>query len=133
MMNMQQLEAKAIVDLCRDKGFLTKPLYVVHTTAVAGLDSVMPRLEEHLAYQVELERRGIMFAAGPVFSDDGSAWEGEGFVVIRAANLDEAHRIAAADPMHACGARRFIVRPWLVNEGSLTIRVNFSDRSTDVL
>jgi hypothetical protein len=29
--------------------------------------------------------------------------------------------------MHKAGARAFTVRPWLVNEGGLTIKVSFSD------
>ncbi|HRP23936.1 MAG TPA: YciI family protein [Rhodocyclaceae bacterium] len=128
-MGNQYLDAAQIVALCGEKGFLARQLYLVHTRPVAGLDAVMDCLEEHLAYQVALERRGVLFAAGPIFSDDGQRWSGEGCVAIRAGSLDEAREIAALDPMHARGARRFIVQPWLVNEGSVTIRVNFSDGS----
>jgi hypothetical protein len=28
--------------------------------------------------------------------------------------------------MHASGARDFRVRPWLINEGTITIKVNFA-------
>ena len=56
-------------------------------------------------------------------------WRGEGMTVIRAESLDAARAIAAEDPMHVSGARAFEVRPWLVNEGSLTIRLNHSKRS----
>lgn len=31
-----------------------------------------------------------------------------------------------ADPMHACGARRFTVRPWLLNEGTFSVRLFYS-------
>ena len=34
---------------------------------------------------------------------------------------------AENDPMHKSGARKFRVRPWLINEGSVTVRINFSD------
>lgn len=132
-MTLEQVSAQEIVQLCRGKGFLAKPLFIVHTSPVGGLEDVIPQLEGHLAYQVELERRGIMFAAGPVFSEDGEHWRGDGFVVIRAADLDQARAIAASDPMHACGARRFSVRPWLVNEGTVTIRFNFSDRAGELV
>jgi hypothetical protein len=45
-------------------------------------------------------------------------------VVVRAKSLAEAKEIAARDPMHKSGARKFTVRPRLVNEG--TILVNYS-------
>ena len=68
-----------------------------------------------------------MFAAGPLWADDEETWNGEGRVVIRAANLAEARKIAESDPMHARDTRSFTVRPWLVNEGGFTLRVTFSD------
>ena len=30
------------------------------------------------------------------------------------------------DPMHVCGARTFRVRPWLVNEGTITVKLGFA-------
>lgn len=47
-------------------------------------------------------------------------------VVIRAGSLAEAEAVAAADPMHASGARSYRVRPWLVNEGTLTVTLDFA-------
>jgi hypothetical protein len=47
--------------------------------------------------------------------------------VIRATSLADASRLAALDPMHQCGARSFTIRPWLINEGSLLLRISFSD------
>jgi uncharacterized protein len=47
-------------------------------------------------------------------------------VVIRANSLAEAQAIAAEDPMHKSGARTYRVRPWLVNEGTLTLRLDFA-------
>lgn len=87
----------------------------------------MKSLEEHLKFQVDLERRGIMFGAGPFWDDDETHWSGDGMVIVRAESLAAARAIAAEDPMHKSGARRFSVRPWLLNEGTLTFRVNLSD------
>src|SRR5215813_2295448 len=53
-------------------------------------------------------------------------------VVIRAGSLAEAREIAAKDPMHASGARKFTVRPWLVNEGTVTIKLNYAKGSFEV-
>ena len=53
-------------------------------------------------------------------------------VIIRAENLAAARAIAVEDPMHASGARAFEIRPWLVNEGSMTIKLSHSTRSFDI-
>ena len=86
----------------------------------------MKNVDRHLEFQEQLEREGIMFAAGPNWTDDEQNWEGEGMVVIRAASLVEAQAIAAKDPTHQSGARKFTVRPWLVNEGTILVRLNYS-------
>ncbi|WP_236841900.1 YciI family protein [Bosea sp. PAMC 26642] len=67
-----------------------------------------------------------MFAAGPHWTDDEQRWDGEGMVVVRAASLAEAQAVAAADPMHQSGARSYRVRPWLVNEGTITVQLDFA-------
>jgi uncharacterized protein YciI len=109
------------------KGMLQKQFYVVHTTPTNGLGPVMENLEAHLAHQCKIEADGIMVAAGPHWTEDETQWEGDGMFVIRARSLAHAKELAASDPMHSSGARKFIVRPWMVNEGGLTIRLTFSD------
>ena len=63
------------------KGMLQKQLYVVFTSPTKGLGPVMENIGPHLKYQVELEEKGIMFGAGPFWTDDEQAWEGEGMVI----------------------------------------------------
>ena len=108
------------------KGMLQMQLFVVFTTPTNGMGPVMENIEEHLQFQVNLEQRGIMFGAGPFWADDEHTWNGEGMVIIRADSLEHAKEIAATDPMHSSGARSFTVRPWLLNEGSITVAVAFS-------
>lgn len=115
------------------KGMLQKQLYVVFTKPVNGLGPVMANIKPHLDFQVDLERRGIMFGAGPFWTDDEQRWEGEGMVIIRAASLEEAKAIAASDPMHSSGARTFTVRPWLLNEGTVTVKITYSDGKRELL
>jgi uncharacterized protein YciI len=115
------------------RGMLQKQLYAVFTSPTDGMGPVMANIEAHLAYQVELEEKGIMFGAGPFWTDDEAYWEGEGMVIIRAASLDEARAIAEADPMHQSGARSFRVRPWLLNEGSVTVKIRYSDGSREIV
>jgi uncharacterized protein YciI len=104
----------------RELGLHAEQLFLIQSKPVNGFGPVEAALAEHLPYQKSLEDRGVMFAAGPVASPDGAEWNGEGVFVYRAANLDEAVRLAEADPMHSRGARRFEVRAWCLNEGTTT-------------
>ena len=115
------------------EGMLQKQLYVVFTTPTHGLGPVMENIEPHLKFQVSLEERGIMFGAGPFWSDDETEWLGEGMVIIRAGSLEEAKEIAASDPMHSSGARSFTDRPWLMNEGTVTVKIRYSDGSRELI
>lgn len=108
------------------RGMLQKQLFVVFTTPTNGMGPVMANIEDHLKFQVDLEQRGIMFGAGPFWEDDEHTWNGEGMVIIRADDLEDARSIAAADPMHSSGARSFTVRPWLLNEGRVTVAIEYS-------
>lgn len=108
------------------KEMLNKDLYVVFTKPINGLGLVMKNLEKHLEFQMSLEKKGIMFGAGPFWEDNEIDWNGEGMVIIRAKSLLEAKKIASNDPMHKSGARSFTVRPWLLNEGALNISLNYS-------
>ena len=129
---MSEPEIKAQDVLAASKGMLQKQLYVVFTKPVSGMGPVMAQLSVHLEYQMKLERDGIMFGAGPFWTDDEQKWEGEGMVVIRAKSIAEARAIAAADPMHSSGARSYTVRPWLLNEGTMTLQINYSSGKVNV-
>lgn len=105
---------------------LNKDLYVVFTKPTNGMIPVMENLEDHLKFQVSLEKQGIMFGAGPFWEDNEIDWNGEGMVIIRANSIDHAKEIASTDPMHKSGARSFTVRPWLLNEGNIEISLDYS-------
>lgn len=105
---------------------LNKDLYVVFTKPTNGMITVMENLEDHLKFQVSLEKQGIMFGAGPFQEDNEIDWNGEGMVIIRANSIDHAKEIASTDPMHKSGARSFTVRPWLLNEGNIEISLDYS-------
>lgn len=130
-MSEPQVKVKDVLEA--SKGMLQKQLYVVFTRPTQGLGPVLANLKEHLDFQCSLERRGIMFGAGPFWSDNEEEWHGEGMVIIRAGSLAEAKRIAAEDPMHKSGARSFTVRPWLLNEGTVTLKVTYSDGRREIV
>lgn len=86
------------------KSFLRKDMYVVVTKPVASREKIEPLIAEHLANQVRLERAGIMFAAGPLTSEEGARLGG--MFVIRADSFAAARAIADSDPLHKAGLRR---------------------------
>ena len=82
---------------------------------------------DHLAHQVEPSARGVMFAGRAALSE-GIA--GAGGRHVRAARRSfEAEAIAATDPLHAAGLRTDTMQKWRVNEGSITLKINYSDQS----
>lgn len=127
-----KVSAREIVTLSKKAGFLAKQLYVVFTTPTNGIEPVMRNVKEHLEFQVALEKQGIMFAAGPNWTGDEKSWEGDGMVVIRAKSVAEATEIMKRDPMHKSGARKFKIRPWFVNEGTVLVRLNYSQRTFEI-
>ena len=115
------------------KGMLQRQLYAIFTTPTDGLGPIFAGMEEHLAFQVALEAEGVLFAAGPLWTDDEKSWRGEGMVIVRAASVAEATAIAERDPMHRSGARSFRVRPWMINEGSMRVRLEFSNQTFELI
>jgi uncharacterized protein len=111
---------------------LRMQLYVV-TSIAKSLDAVKENLPEHRAYLRELENKDILFGAGPLWTDDGQYFEGDGMLIYRASSVEEAQQLAEADPMHKNGAREFKIRPWLLNDGSITIRVTLSEAQCNLL
>lgn len=107
-------------------------LYAIFTRPITGMDEVRACLDDHLAYQFSIEEQGIMVAAGPLLEQDDDTWNGEGMIIVRANSLDEARGIAEADPMHSRGIRAFDLRPWVMNEGSLSVKIRFSQQSAEI-
>lgn len=104
---------------------LHKKLYVIFsdpTEKGGGRHKIFP---QHIAHQLELERKGILFAAGP-FTDAKGKPTGSGMIVIRAKSMAAARRIANNDPYHKQGYRSFRIQPWVINEGGFNLKVAFS-------
>jgi uncharacterized protein YciI len=112
------------------KNFLGKEYYVIVTTPVAPREELDKLLGEHLAHQIKLEKQGIMFGAGPLAGEDGARVGG--MIIIRAKSFAEARAIADSDPYHRNGLRTYTLTRWTVNEGSYTVRVNYSDQTMTI-
>ncbi|MDI5961691.1 YciI family protein [Streptomyces sp. SL13] len=125
-MTARRMPWDELVQWSRDRNLLAKRLYLVISEPTDGIGPVLDNLEPHVAYQTQLENQGVMFGAGPMADDAEEEWPGDGLFIYRAGSRDEALKLAEADPMHIAGARRFVVRPWLMNEGTVSVRLFYS-------
>jgi uncharacterized protein YciI len=110
---------------------LRKKLYVILSKGGATAEQIGALLPQHLEYMIGLEKRGALFASGPLSAPSGAPL-GDGLTILRAADAEEAGRIASADPFVINKLRTFEVREWTVMEGSLGVKVNFSDQSLEI-
>jgi len=110
---------------------LRKKLYVLISTPLVPPQKLKPLLATHLDYMFDLEKRGVLFASGPLTEPDGAP-SGHGLTVLRVNDAAEARRIAQAEPFFAQGLRSFELKEWTVMEGMLGVRVNLSDQTVEV-
>jgi uncharacterized protein YciI len=110
---------------------LRKKLYVILSKGGATPEQIGALLPQHLEYMIGLEKDGRLFASGPLADAEGRI-RGDGLTILRAGSADEARRIASADPFVTNKLRTFEVREWTVMEGSLGVKVNFSDQSLEI-
>ena len=126
--SMQQATAQ-------ERNPLRMELYVIETTRIPALaEEERKHFPAHIAHQDDLERRGIMFGAGSLRAENAGTPGGppvQGLIIIRADSFEHAKEIADSDPMHANGVRTYTLRRWSLNEGTVNIRVNFSDQSVE--
>lgn len=116
----------------KERGSLALELYIAISTPEVTPEQLKAVLPEHLAYQAKLEASGELAFAGPLSDLTGDQMDGSGMIVYRADSLDQARALADADPMHASGSRKYSIRRWLVNEGSLSINVKLSAQSVQL-
>ena len=113
------------------QGMLRKKLYVVFSKGGATPEEIGSVLPDHLEYMIGLEKKGVLFASGPLGADPGKP-AGDGLTILRATSVEEARAIASADPFVVRNLRTFEVREWTVMEGSLGLKVNFSDQTVEI-
>jgi uncharacterized protein YciI len=118
-----------VADLMRK--MLRKKLYVVLSKPVVPPEKLQPFLMAHLEYMIALEKRGLVFASGPLSDGEGPP-SGQGLTILRAKSAAEARALAEGDPFFVNGLRSFELKEWTVMEGSFGLRVNLSDQSIEV-
>src|SRR3984893_6279108 len=113
------------------KKMLRKKLYVVLSKPLVAPEKLKPLLPAHLEYMIGLEKRGLIFASGPL-ADSAGPPTGHGLTVLRASSAQEARAIAEGDPFFVNKLRTFELKEWTIMEGTLGVRVNLSDQSVEV-
>ena len=110
----------------KERGSLALELFVVESTPAKAPEDVQANLPAHLEYQRSQEVAGTLTFAGPLSDLTGELMQGTGMIVYRAESMEAAKAIADGDPMHASGARTYVLRKWLINEGSFSLNVGLS-------
>src|ERR1700674_4873552 len=110
---------------------LRKKLYVVLSKPLVEAEKLKPLLPAHLEYMIGLEKRGVIFASGPLADSVGPP-SGHGLTIPRASSAQEARVIAEGDPFFVNKLRTFELKEWTIMEGTLGVRVNLSDQSIEV-
>jgi len=105
---------------------LKKELFVISNESIVAPALLVNNLEAHLRYLITLEKKGILFASGPLFEADGQM-TGAGLTIVRAASFEEAEKLANDDPFVVSEQRRPTVRRWIVNEGRISVSIDLSD------
>ena len=111
---------------------LRKKLYVILSKGGATAEQIGAVLPQHLEYMIGLEKTGRAVRLRPARRTAAGAPAGDGLTILRAASVEEARRIASADPFVVNKLRTFEVREWTVMEGSIGVKVNFSDQSLEI-
>lgn len=111
-------------------GLLHKELYIAITEPLSG-PGLSEKLREHILGQIELERRHVLFGAGPL-QNEGDERPTKGMFIIRATSFAEARGILDEDVFHKAGLRHYQLYRWSLNEGSITVTVNYSDQTASI-
>ena len=111
--------------MARERGSLAHEVFVAMSSPVPGKDFA-PHLPDHLAYIARQEAAGVLMMAGPMSDEAGAEMSGSGLQIWRASDMDAARALVEADPMHVAGVKTFVLRRWLINEGSLSLTVGLS-------
>ena len=124
MSNAEQQATAPKAKLQREQCYLIM-MRPVENPKVAPIPQAEMRLEHH-DYLVDMERRGILFAAGPLRDDEG--WErGHGLLIFRATNRAEATKWAMQEPYTTYGQREVQIIPWQRNDGTISINFRLAD------
>ncbi len=103
----------------KSKNGRRKRLYIIKSMPVSGTSRIQEFLDQHFSYIHELEKDKALFAAGPLDDADTTTWSGGGLLIFAAPSMEAARALADKDPFHLDGIRKYTLRQWLLNEGTV--------------
>src|ERR1700728_3555196 len=89
--------AERVTELTRK--MLRKKLFVLMTNPIVPPEFLQPFLSAHLEYMIDLEKRGLVFASGPLADGEGPP-TGQGLTVLRAKDAGEARARRGRSVLH---------------------------------
>lgn len=107
-----------------------KKQYFLMSRKLENPDRIPSVILQHYEWIIEMEKNGTVFLSGPVFEADGK--QGAGLTVFRAESWEDAEEFAKEDPFVSSGAVSFQIQKWQINEGRVTVQVDFSDQTFEV-
>ncbi len=110
------------------KGSPKKRFYAVLSYPVGSEEEMMEHIGDHLEYMGRHEE--MIFLSGP-FMRPGQTI-GEGLTVLHTENEEEALQLMNDEPLVKLGLRRFELKLWQVQEGSLSMTIS-AEKSTFAL
>ena len=96
----------------------------------ARQEDIAATLPAHLNWLQHIEVHDQLFMAGPLLCGP-QVRMGSGIMIFRAAGEIEATSIANQDPFVTGGLRTYVLYQWLLNEGSVTLRVSLGKHTHD--
>jgi catechol 2,3-dioxygenase len=100
---------------------MPRPTLYACVSQVGPVPRPSPQIDvilEHLEWITELDRQGLIYAAGPFVTPEQSM-QGDGLLIIRAESEEQAKAIFAQDPIHQGGYREAHVFGWQLHQGRL--------------
>jgi uncharacterized protein YciI len=105
---------------------LHRTLFVCVSEPAASPDQIVPHIPDHLRHLVAMEKSGVLVASGPFI--EGGQVGLRSMMIIRAKDIAEARKIAQEETLHKLGLRRFTVEEWQLNQGRVSVQIDFSDQ-----
>lgn len=96
---------------------IKKTLFIALQYPIAPEDEMLKHIADHLRYMGNME--GKVFLSGPLVKE--GAVVDEGLTVLKTYDEAEARAIMDAEPLIKAGLRRYELKLWRIQEGSITI------------
>ena len=107
---------------------LRKKLFLVTMTAEVARDRLIPHLADQIHDGARQAWRVVRITAA---RECGRRTSGD-LSIFNSSRAEEARSFAGREPFYVHGLRKFEVKEWMLMEGSMTVTLNFAERTLDV-